>query len=272
VHRANLPERRPGRPHRRYRTLFISDVHLGSRNCQVELFLDFLERVRAERIFLVGDVVDGWKLRRSWHWPPSHNTVIQKLLRLARKGVEITYVPGNHDELLRDYCGYHFGGIEVTRDAVHVTADGRRLLVTHGDHFDALFHHTPWLTAVGDGAHYLAMVLNTCFNWIRRRLGLGYWSLATYLKHRVRGAVRYMEKFEGTLAAEARRRGFDGVVCGHIHQPGVREVDGVLYCNSGDWVENCTALAESADGTLEVLHWGAVKELAPARPVPAAAA
>ncbi len=239
----------------RYRSIFISDVHLGTRGCQAELLLDFIRQVTCDRLYLVGDIVDGWKLRSGWYWPQAHNDVVQKVLRLARKGVEVIYVPGNHDEVVRDFCGVHFGGVVVARDIVHQTADGRRFLVMHGDEFDGVVQYAPWLAFVGDWAYRTVLMLNTVVNRVRRRLGFGYWSLSAFLKVKVKNALQFIENFEGAVAAEARRRGVDGVICGHIHKAEMRDIDGVIYINDGDWVESCTALVEHFDGRLEILHW-----------------
>lgn len=239
----------------RYRSIFISDVHLGTRGCQAELLLDFIRQVTCDRLYLVGDIVDGWKLRSGWYWPQAHNDVVQKVLRLARKGVEVIYVPGNHDEVVRDFCGVHFGGVVVARDIVHQTADGRRFLVMHGDEFDGVVQYAPWLAFVGDWAYRTVLMLNTVVNRVRRRLGFGYWSLSAFLKVKVKNALQFIEDFEGAVAAEARRRGVDGVICGHIHKAEMREIEGVIYINDGDWVESCTALVEHFDGRLEILHW-----------------
>ena len=239
----------------RYRSIFISDVHLGTRGCQAELLLDFIRQVTCDRLYLVGDIVDGWKLRSGWYWPQAHNDVVQKVLRLARKGVEVIYVPGNHDEVVRDFCGVHFGGVVVARDIVHQTADGRRFLVMHGDEFDGVVQYAPWLAFVGDWAYRTVLMLNTLLNRVRRRLGFGYWSLSAFLKVKVKNALQFIEDFEGAVAAEARRRGVDGVICGHIHKAEMREIEGVIYINDGDWVESCTALVEHFDGRMEILHW-----------------
>ena len=244
---------------RRYRTIFISDVHLGTRGCQAELLLDFIRHVECDTLYLVGDIIDGWKLRSGWYWPQAHNDVVQKILRLARKGVKVIYVPGNHDEVVRDFCGVHFGGVLVARDTIHETADGRRFLVTHGDEFDGVVQHARWLAFVGDYAYRTALFLNTLFNRVRRRLGFGYWSLSAFLKTRVKNALQFIENFEAAVAEEARRRGVDGVICGHIHKAELRDMGGVMYLNDGDWVESCTALAEHMDGTLEILEWAKLR-------------
>jgi UDP-2,3-diacylglucosamine pyrophosphatase LpxH len=240
---------------RRYRAIWISDVHLGTRGCKAEFLLDFLRRTESDFLYLVGDIVDGWRLKRSWYWRQEHNDVLQKLLRKARKGARVVYIPGNHDEAGREYCGLQFGGVHVQKEAVHETADGRRLLVIHGDEFDAVVRYAKWLAVLGDRAYILLLAVNHWFNAARRRLGFPYWSLSAWLKGKVKNAVEYVSSFETAVAEEARRRGVDGVVCGHIHCAQIREIGGVLYCNDGDWVESCTALVEHFDGRLEILRW-----------------
>jgi UDP-2,3-diacylglucosamine pyrophosphatase LpxH len=242
-----------------YRSVFISDIHLGTRGCQAELLLDFIRSIDCETLYLVGDIIDGWKLKGGWHWPQSHNDVVQKVLRMARKGTEVIYVPGNHDEVARDYCGVHFGGVVVVRDAIHVTADGRTFLVTHGDEFDGVVQHAKWLAFLGDWSYRTILMLNTWFNHARRRLGFGYWSLSAFLKVRVKNALQFIENFESAVAEEARRRGVDGVICGHVHKAEMRDIDGIAYINDGDWVESCTAIVEHADGRLELLEWAKMR-------------
>ncbi|MFN0160282.1 MAG: UDP-2,3-diacylglucosamine diphosphatase [Burkholderiales bacterium] len=240
---------------RHYRTLWISDVHLGTAGCKADCLLDFLRTHESDTLYLVGDVIDAWRLRKSWYWPQAHNDVVQKLLRRVRKGARVIYVPGNHDEPLRDYVDLSFGGVEVVDEAVHITADGRRLLVIHGDLFDGVIRHAKWLARLGDTAYTLILQLNHWFNHVRVRMGFPYWSLSQYLKHKVKNAVSYISDFESTLAFEARRRGFDGVVCGHIHKAEIRDIDGILYCNDGDWVESMTALGETHSGELVLIDW-----------------
>ena len=244
-----------------YRTLFISDVHLGSKGCQAERLLDFLRDHDADRIYLAGDIVDGWQLRSGWYWPQSHNDVVQKLLRKARKGTHVIYVPGNHDEALRDYLGFTFGEVKVMDEAVHVTRRGTRLWIIHGDAFDGVVRYARWLAMLGDSAYTITLALNHWFNQARLALGLPYWSLSAYLKGKVKNAVAYIDDFERAVAAETRRRGYDGVVCGHIHKAEMRDIDGILYCNDGDWVESATALVEHLDGSLEVVHWVEERQL-----------
>jgi UDP-2,3-diacylglucosamine pyrophosphatase LpxH len=254
---------------RRYRAVFLSDIHLGTRGCQAEMLLDFLRGMECERLYLVGDIVDGWKMKGGWWWPQTHNDVVQKILRMARKGATVTYVPGNHDDRVRDFCGVHFGGVIVARDVIHETADGRRFLVLHGDEFDGVVQHAKWLAFVGDWGYRAVLGLNTWFNHARARLGLGYWSLSAYLKVKVKNALQFIQNFEEAVAAEARRRGVDGVICGHIHKAEMRDIDGVAYVNDGDWVESCTALVEHFDGRLEILHWAPIRAARAARPRPA---
>ncbi len=245
------------------RSVFISDIHLGTRGCQAELLLDFIRSIECERLYLVGDIVDGWKLKSGWHWPQAHNDVVQKLLRLARKGVQVIYIPGNHDDRVRDFCGAHFGGVLVARDAIHETADGRRFLVTHGDEFDGVVNHAKWLAFLGDWSYRALLALNTHWNLLRRRMGFGYWSLSAYVKVKVKNALQFIENFEEAVAEEARRRGVDGVICGHIHKAEMRDIGGIFYVNDGDWVESCTALVEHEDGRLELIDWAKRRDWSP---------
>jgi len=240
---------------RRFRTIFLSDVHLGTKGCQAERLLDFLRHHEADTIYLVGDIVDGWQLRSGWYWPQAHNDVVQKLLRQARKGARIIYIPGNHDEFLRDYCGTHFGGIDVAETAIHVAADGRRYLVLHGDLFDIVIKHARWLALLGDKAYDIAIQANTIVNSVRRALGFTYWSLSQWAKLKVKNAVKFIGEFEQALAAEAARHKVDGVICGHIHHAVIREDLGIRYINCGDWVESCTAVVEHHDGSFEIIVW-----------------
>ncbi len=262
----------PGRAAYRYRAVFISDTHLGTRDCRSDFLADFLRQTECSHLYLVGDIVDGWRLRKSWYWDANHDEVIRLILKKARSGTEVTYIPGNHDEMFRAWLpmGLEVAGVRLRQDAQHTTADGRRLLVMHGDEFDSVVRYAKALALLGDQAYTTALVLNRYFNAIRRRLGHPYWSLSAWLKRQVKGAVKAIDRFEVAVAAEARRRGFDGVVCGHIHHAEMREVGGVLYINDGDWVESCTALVEHEDGRLELIDWAAVARLsfaAPRRPV-----
>ncbi|KAA6122388.1 UDP-2,3-diacylglucosamine diphosphatase [Cupriavidus cauae] len=249
----------------RYRAIWLSDIHLGTPGCQADYLLDFLKHNESDTLYLVGDIIDGWQLRRGWYWPQSHNDVVQKLLRKARKGTEVIYVPGNHDEVARQFDGLAFGDVVVREEAVHVTATGRRLWVVHGDLFDGVVQHARWLAYLGDTLYTLILALNRHFNRIRARLGFPYWSLSQYLKHQVKNAVNYISSFEHAMVEEARRRGCDGVVCGHIHKAEIREVDGQLYCNDGDWVESLSALVETMEGELKIVYWTTLRD--PAQPV-----
>jgi UDP-2,3-diacylglucosamine pyrophosphatase LpxH len=240
---------------RRYRTVFISDVHLGQRAAQADVLLDFLRNVEADTYYLVGDIIDFWKVRRGPHWPQTHNDVLQKLLRKARKGARIVFIPGNHDECMRDYCGMHFGGIEICRDTVHTTAGGRRYAVLHGDEFDVIVRYARWLAFLGDRSYELALWSNAPLNWVRRRFGYGYWSLSAFLKYKVKTAVSFIGEFEHALSEVAKRAGVEGVICGHIHHAANRRVDDVHYLNCGDWVESCTALVETEAGEFHILRW-----------------
>ncbi len=251
------------------RTVWISDLHLGTPGCQAEALLDFLRSVDCETLFLVGDIIDGWQLRRQWYWPQAHNDVVQKLLRKARKGTRVIFVPGNHDEFARKYLGHNFGGVDVVDEYMHETADGRRLWVTHGDLFDSVIQCARWLAIVGDWAYDITIRINRHVNSWRARMKLPYFSLSRYLKLKVKRAVSYVGDFEVAVAREARARGAHGVVCGHIHHAEMRSIDGVLYCNDGDWVESLTALVEHADGRLEIVDWSHRAGHAAAHPVPA---
>jgi UDP-2,3-diacylglucosamine pyrophosphatase LpxH len=240
---------------RHLRTLFISDVHLGTRGCQAERLLDFLTHHDADTIYLVGDIVDGWRLRSGWYWPQTHNDVIQKLLRKARKGAQLVYIPGNHDEFLRDYCGTHFGGIVVTRHATHVAADGRRYVVTHGDQFDRGIERVRHFAGIGDLGQALLRGANRTIDAIRGRLDLAGWSFSQWAKYKVKDALNYVRAFEAAVVAEATRQRIDGIICGHVHHASIREFPAARYINCGDWVESCSAAVEHFDGRLELISW-----------------
>ncbi len=240
---------------RQFRALFISDVHLGSKAAQAVFLLDFLRLHDAQTIYLVGDIIDGWRLKRYWHWPQAHNDVVQKLLRKARKGTRIIYVAGNHDEFLRQFQGIHFGGIEVLDRCIHENANGRKYLVVHGDQFDVIVHNYRKLAYLGDWAYDAAIFVNSWMNAARRRLGLPYWSFSSWAKVRVKKAVNFISAFQSVVADEARRSGADGVICGHIHHAAIEMLDGIEYMNTGDWVESCTALVEHFDGRFEIISW-----------------
>ena len=246
------------------RTLFLSDIHLGTRACQAEHLIEFLREHPAEQTYLIGDIVDFWAMHRGICWLPTHNTVVQKLLRRARHGERIVFIPGNHDEVLRDYPGVSFGGIEVHEEAIHTTADGRRLLLIHGDIFDQVTRHHRWVAVLGDMAYTQLVRLNLWLSWVRRKLGRsGYWSLAGYAKRKVKTALNFIFDFEDSAVRHARERGLDGVVCGHIHWAAIKEIDGLLYVNCGDWVDSCTAIVEHFDGRLELVVWRGSAQPAP---------
>lgn len=247
----------------RYRSVFISDTHLGTRGCRADFLADFLRRTSADHMFLVGDIIDGWRFRRGWYWDAYHDDVLAQILRHARAGTRVTYIPGNHDEVIRRYLplGLEVAGIRFAAEAEHTTATGERLLVIHGDQFDSVVRYARLLAVLGDWAYSAALVLNRWFNVTRARFGYPYWSLSAHLKRQVKEAVKAIDRFEVALAASAAERGFDGVVCGHIHHPEMRMVGGVRYINDGDWVESCTALVEHHDGRLELLDWAAMNRL-----------
>ncbi len=248
------------RRQKRVRTIFLSDTHLGTRGCKAEMLANFLSRTSCETLFLVGDIVDGWRLKRRWFWPAAHSRVLHEILAKVDAGTRVVYIPGNHDEAFREYCGRCIAGIEILQEAVHETADGKRLLVLHGDRFDGILGYARWLAHLGDRAYQLALELNELFSAIRRALGLPYWSLSAFLKLKVKNAVEYICRFQEAVVHEARTRGYDGVVCGHIHHATIEYIGDILYINDGDWVESCTAVVEDARGNLEILRWAAFCE------------
>lgn len=249
----------PERPRMVVRTVWISDTHLGTTGCNADLLLDFLRSVDCEMLYLVGDIIDGWRLKKGWYWPPRHNDIVRCVLKKAKHGTRVVYVPGNHDSAFRDYAGLNFGGVEVVTEATHVTVDGRRLLILHGDEFDGIVLYAKWLALLGDHAYTLLLQLNRLVNTARRLLGLPYWSLSAAIKKRVKNAVQYISRFEQVVARAAYERGVNGVVCGHIHTAEVRQIGEVTYYNDGDWVESCTALVEHADGRMEIMDWAELK-------------
>jgi UDP-2,3-diacylglucosamine pyrophosphatase LpxH len=250
---------------RRHRTIFISDTHLGTRGCKAEALADFLAHNDCTTLFLVGDIVDGWQLKRRWFWTEAQSQVVAEILRKVDGGTRVIFVPGNHDEFARDYAGRLFAGVEIINEAIHETADGKRLWVLHGDRFDGVIHFAKWLAHVGDWAYGMALRANDQLFKVRKALGLPYWSLSAFLKHKVKNAVEYISRFEEVVAQEAASRGVDGVVCGHIHHAEIRRIGGVLYLNDGDWVESCSALVEDAHGNMEILRWADPSERLPAR-------
>ena len=251
----DLPEPRSFSPKQKFRTIWISDIHLGTPGCNAALLLDFLASVECETLYLTGDIIDGWRLRKGWYWPDLHNEVVRRLLKMAHQGTRVIYVVGNHDEMLRDYVGLCFGGIEICDEAIHHSADGRALLVTHGDAFDSVVLYAKWLAFLGDQAYSVLLRVNQLFNRVRRRLGMPYWSLSAYLKRRVKNAVQYVCQFEEAVVHEAALRGVDGVVCGHIHSAEIRRIGNLTYYNDGDWVESCTALVEDRAGAMSIIDW-----------------
>jgi UDP-2,3-diacylglucosamine pyrophosphatase LpxH len=257
-----------------FRTIWISDIHLGTPGCNADLLMDFLKSIECETLYLVGDIIDAWRLRKGWYWPPRHNDVVRRILKMAKHGTHVVYVPGNHDEVLRDYAGLAFGDVTVAGEVIHETADGRRLLVLHGDQFDSVVLYAKWLAFLGDSAYEFLLKANRVVNFFRRRFGLPYWSLAAHMKKRVKNAVSFISKFEEVVARAAAERHVDGVVCGHIHSAEIREFGDIIYYNDGDWVESCTALVEHADGRIEIIDWAERKRIeameAAARPERAA--
>ncbi len=247
----------------KFKTLFISDIHLGTRGCKADFLLDFLKHTESDKLYLVGDIIDGWRLKKTWFWTQAHNDVVQKLLRKARKGTEVIYIPGNHDSFARDFLDHEFGQIKVRRDDIHKTVSGRRFLVMHGDECDGVMMYAKWLAVLGDHAYVAALALNTWYNAFRRMMGQPYWSLSKYLKHKVKNAVQFISCYEETMARTARERGADGVVCGHIHHAEIRTIDGIASLNDGDWVESCTALAEHYDGRWEIIDWAEMRGVLP---------
>ncbi len=239
----------------RYRAIFVSDIHLGTKRAQADAFLDFLGHTESEYLYLVGDIVDSWSLRQHWHWQQSHNDVIQKLLRKARKGTKLIYIPGNHDENFRDFVNLRFGKVRVLEEAVHTSATGKRYLVLHGDKFDGVVCFAPWLAKLGDQAYEVSMSLNAGLNKARRFFKMPYWSLSAFLKYKVKKAVEFLSRFEDAVVRDAKQQNCQGVICGHIHTPDDRMIDGMHYLNDGDWVESCTALVEHHDGRFEILRW-----------------
>jgi UDP-2,3-diacylglucosamine pyrophosphatase LpxH len=244
-----------GEKRRRFRTIWISDIHLGTRGCNDRMLIDFLDHTDSETLYLVGDIIDGWRMKKRYYWPERHNAIVRRVMKRAKRGTEVVYIPGNHDEMFRQFTGMDFGGVQIRKKAVHTTADGRRLLVLHGDEFDAVVMGAKWLAFLGDAAYEFLMKLNVVVNAVRRAFNLPYWSLSKHAKHKVKNAVEFISRFEEAVAHEAALRKVDGVVCGHIHTAEERQFGAVTYYNDGDWVEGCTALVEHFDGRLEILHW-----------------
>ncbi len=258
-----LPEPRipepSGAERRKFRTIWISDIHLGTKGCNSELLIDFLDHTDSETMYLVGDIIDGWRLKKKFYWPPEHNDIVWRILKRAKRGTRIIYIPGNHDEMMRPFSGMNFGGVEIQRAAFHTTADGRRLMVLHGDEFDTIMLAHRWLAFLGDALYHVMMKLNGWVARVRSALGLPYWSTSKAAKHKVKNAVEFISKYEEVVARAAAERGVDGVVCGHIHTAEFRAFEEganrTEYWNDGDWVEGCNALVEHADGRMEILNW-----------------
>ena len=244
----------------RVRSVFISDVHLGFKGCSADALLEFLHAIEMDYLFLVGDIIDVWNMRKAMFWPQSHNNVVRTVLGKAKRGTKVIYIPGNHDDVFRDFDGAVFGNLEIHREYVHVGADGKRILLLHGDEFDSVVKCSPWLAKLGSDLYDILLAINPTVNRIRRGFGLPHWSLAAYLKHKAKRAVEYIGSFEEAVALAARKRGVDTVVCGHIHHAEIREIDGTRYCNDGDWVESCSSLVEDMNGTLRLVDWPALRE------------
>ena len=241
---------------RKVRSLFLSDIHLGSRACRADDLLEFLKHYEADHIFLLGDIVDFWAMSRSLYWPPAHNTVVQKILKKARHRVRVFMIPGNHDEALRDYVGSSFGDIVLLRDHVHTAADGRRYALLHGDEYDQVTHYHRWVSVLGDVSYTLLVHINRLLSLVRRKLGVsGHWSLADYAKRNVLRAVSFISDFETSVVRNVKKRGYDGVICGHIHTPVIKRIEGLTYINCGDWVDSCTAIVEHFDGRMQLVRW-----------------
>ena len=241
-----------------YRSIFVSDIHFGTRDCKADQLNNFLKHNTCETLYLVGDIIDVWKITQNkWRWKQSHSNAIRRILGHAKRGTRVVYVAGNHDEFLRPLIqyGFSFGRVEIVNQCEHIGRDGKHYLVTHGDLFDGITKLAPWLVFLGDKAYDFVLKLNSSFNAVRHRLGFGYWSLSRFLKHKVKTSANFIFQFEGNLAAYCRKRGFDGVICGHIHHAEIRDIDGITYMNDGDWVESMTALVEHHSGKWEIITW-----------------
>ncbi|MFZ4503702.1 MAG: UDP-2,3-diacylglucosamine diphosphatase [Methylovulum sp.] len=239
-----------------FRTIWLSDTHLGTRGCKAEELRDFLDNVECETLYLVGDIIDLWKFKTGFYWPTLHSDVVQRVLNKAKNGTRVIYIPGNHDELFRKHVGMHFNGVEIQMDAIHETKDGRTFLIVHGDGFDSIVAHNKSLAYIGGEAYEVLLIINRWFNIARTKMGYGYWSLSAFLKHKVKNIISYMDNYQHIMSLEAQKRQVDGVICGHIHHAEITELEfGKLYCNTGDWVESCTALVENENGKIEIIHW-----------------
>jgi UDP-2,3-diacylglucosamine pyrophosphatase LpxH len=254
-------------PTLRLRTVFISDIHLGFRGCSADLLLDFLHHVEMDTLFLVGDIIDVWNMQKSMFWPQSHNNVLRTILGKAKRGTKVIFVPGNHDEVFREFDGAVFGNLEIHREYIHQGADGKRMLVLHGDEFDSVVKCSPWLAKLGSNIYDVLLAANPYINWFRRKFDLPHWSLSSYLKNTAKRAVQYIGSFEDAVAQAARKRGVETVVCGHIHRAEMRDINGIMYCNDGDWVESCTSLVEDMNGQLRLIDWPKLRAQGRAMPV-----
>lgn len=240
----------------KYKSIFISDVHLGTRGSKAEILLSFLKDVDCDNLFLVGDILDGWRLKKGWFWPETHSTVIQKILRMARKGTRVVYIPGNHDEFMRNFLEHSFGNIELHNETVYEAVNGKKYIVIHGDKFDLVTMNIKWLAHIGDWAYTALLNINTMVHWVRSYLRLPYWSLSKWAKHKVKEAVNFIGNYENSLAHYAKIKQSDGIICGHIHQANLGVIDGIEYMNCGDFVESCTVLVEHVNGTWEIVYVG----------------
>ena len=240
----------------KYKTVCLSDIHLGTRMSQADKLLEFIKTIETDNLLLVGDIIDGWAMSKSFYWPQAHNDVIQKLMRLARKGTKVTYLPGNHDEFLRNFGDHEFGNIKLVDQMIHIGIDGKKYLVIHGDQFDAVITNMKWLAHLGSWAYDFLIGVNVIVSWFRNKLKLPHWSLSAWAKYKVKQAVNFIGDYEENLTAFAHKRGADGIICGHIHHPNIRQIGDVEYMNCGDWVESCTALVEHHDGTWEIIYFG----------------
>ena len=238
-----------------YRSIWISDFHLGTRGCQSELLLEFIKHTQSEKLYLVGDIIDGWALKNTWYWPQSHNDVVQKILRKARHGAEVFYISGNHDEVMRGFVPVNFGGVSILNHVIHETVDKKKYLVVHGDQFDGIIQCAKWLAMLGSITYDFLIYFNRYINFFRKKLGYEYWSLSNYLKFTVKNAVKFVSEYEKLVCNYAKQFKVEGIICGHIHHANMQSMNGIHYINDGDWVESCTALVEHFDGKLELINW-----------------
>tara|TARA_E500000081_G_scaffold126276_1_gene133357 strand:+ start:679 stop:1485 length:807 start_codon:yes stop_codon:yes gene_type:complete len=240
-----------------YKTIWLSDIHLGTKGCQAEKLLDFLYEYSCDKIYLVGDIIDGWRLSQNFYWPQSHSNVVRRLLSFSKKGTEIIFITGNHDEFLRSFSPLNLGNIKVLDEAVHTTEDGKEILVIHGDQYDVVTKYSRSIAVLGSVGYEMLMTFNRFWNVIRKIFGYkNYWSLSAFVKYKVKSAVNFISDFEETLALACKKKGYEGVISGHIHHAEIRKIHGIDYMNCGDWVESCTALVEKQDGVIEIIQYG----------------